>query len=615
MTTRQLSTIRPDLEDLVLQLQQKASTKNAWKSLLPTDAGQTILELVAAVGALDQFSLEMLFREAFPQTSRVDSNSLAIARMLGVRLKRKTPASVEVTFTNNTNIPISFPQFSIFDLEGNPVFNRDQLSVPANATVEATLYEGTLKLFTFISQGRDFQSFTTPEKDFVVSDVDVQVKINSVVIPRTVQGLHKFKKRVDNSDPLSPIFLDNPVFQDFTTRNGALQIIFGNDFFGVKPKANDLVEVIYMETKGLLGNDGSLSGSELTFEGQLDDFIVVANTGLKNGSNELEPRLYKTIAPRLFAAQDVASQKQDFDILFNNPVFPIVDYRIQGQREIDTTDVRFMNTAKVWLLLPNDLNNDSVVPTQQDFRELTKWLTKSSIFTLHYFYDQDFSSVFGLARPASLPYFIEADVYCFNTADLEKVKTEVVNALKELTRLKLGAISRDIYRSDIIELIKKVSPEIDYIILKNPTTDIITNTSTLELTTVVQDDVGTLPPALYEYVVSVVFDYDPTLLNRESLPSIPISINTNALNSSILLKWEPMFGAASYNVYGRTGGNFGLIASVTSPQFLDDGSLAPSAQVPSQQDFSGFRFPDLAPKPNTLTPNDGILIKTLFSDR
>lgn len=84
-----LSDTSPDFESLVLQLQLFLDSKGTWSDVLPSSLGQTLIEMMAAVGAFNQFAIESALREAFLTTAKRQSSVYAVARMLGVRLVRK----------------------------------------------------------------------------------------------------------------------------------------------------------------------------------------------------------------------------------------------------------------------------------------------------------------------------------------------------------------------------------------------------------------------------------------------------------------------------------------------------------------------------------------------
>lgn len=93
--------------------------------------------------------------------------------------------------------------------------------------------------------------------------------------------------------------------------------------------------------------------------------------------------------------------------------------------------------------------------------------------------------------------------------------------------------------------------------------------------TYVQDTTFTgsaLAAGSYNYYVTAVNSVGETL-------STPIAVTIVGSNSYATLTWNPVAGASSYNVYGRTTNSVGYLASVTSPTFNDYGTLTPTART------------------------------------
>ncbi len=85
---------------------------------------------------------------------------------------------------------------------------------------------------------------------------------------------------------------------------------------------------------------------------------------------------------------------------------------------------------------------------------------------------------------------------------------------------------------------------------------------------------GTLTAATYKYKISAMGD------NGETLPAISadVAILSGSANK-ITLSWTALNGAKGYKIYGRTGGNFYLIATVgaTATSYVDTGSVTPDS--------------------------------------
>ena len=80
--SQSLSTVNPDFADLVVQFQAKLASVDAWRDLLTTATGQTLIEFIAGVGELDQYAIERIFQEMFTETARLDSSIYGITKML-----------------------------------------------------------------------------------------------------------------------------------------------------------------------------------------------------------------------------------------------------------------------------------------------------------------------------------------------------------------------------------------------------------------------------------------------------------------------------------------------------------------------------------------------------
>lgn len=98
-----LSTIQPDFDLILAQLQSAARTKNTWTSFLTTDVGKTLLEFMAAIGELDQYGIARNFEEMFSETADIESSLYGITKMLGVRLNRKSPAQTYYRLPDASN--------------------------------------------------------------------------------------------------------------------------------------------------------------------------------------------------------------------------------------------------------------------------------------------------------------------------------------------------------------------------------------------------------------------------------------------------------------------------------------------------------------------------------
>lgn len=145
----QLSTVKPDFESLLLQLQLYLQGTGVWQDLQTSSTGETLMEMMAAVGAFNQFGIESAARETTLTTAVRDSSIYAITRMLGVRIHRKYPAGVTVNLSRtDTSVSVAIPAYTQFAVNGQDFFNRNTLMfAQGSATAAERLFYGPVKEF------------------------------------------------------------------------------------------------------------------------------------------------------------------------------------------------------------------------------------------------------------------------------------------------------------------------------------------------------------------------------------------------------------------------------------------------------------------------------------
>lgn len=150
MSSLKLSDTHVDFEDILSQLQAYAQLNAAWKDNQESSTGRTLLEQMAAVGALALNSVSISMRESFLQTAMRDSSIYACADNLGVRIRRKTPAGVTVHLErDDVSENWLLPRYTQFNVNGKPFFSRDQITfLEGNREPTDLLYSGTIVSYT-----------------------------------------------------------------------------------------------------------------------------------------------------------------------------------------------------------------------------------------------------------------------------------------------------------------------------------------------------------------------------------------------------------------------------------------------------------------------------------
>lgn len=549
-----LSRIHPDYAQIRAQLQLALTGLDTWKDLLPTSTGQAVIDFVASIGDLDQFAIESSYKEAFLDAKK-PSSIYAIAKLLGIRLGRRTPASATVNLSRtDTSGTLTIPSYTEFSGAGTPLFNRSPIVFNIGVTSLAVqLYEGTVKQLTALSDGGDFQLFSPPEQDFQVSDTDVQVTAGSIVIPLVTQGLWNSKGK--------------EAVQDLTFNRGETVILFGNSQYGYKPPVNTPLTFRYVVTAGAAGNSGGFNGVSVSCS-DFSQLTGIASTGLVAGADQRPSSFYRRFGPQLFSASERAHIKDEYTAVAAN--YPsVVDALVVGQRELSPGDNRFMNLVRVSLL-----KNSTWGPAQ--YQAFTNYYQQRTMFPVRFYFEE----------PEARPVDIDANVYCRLEGDLTEIQVAATAAIQKLFEPRAGIIGLNFFKSDIYDAINLASPSVEFVELLEPTTDVFPMFQAPKPPIVTEVfGIGTLTPGIVSYAVTVVTPSGETLAANIGTQTLTGS------NSAALLNWTPVPGAIGYRVYGRTFPGAKLIASLPGnvTTFTDVGFPLSSTDVPAF-DTSGVGY-------------------------
>lgn len=443
-TPIKLSTIKPDFPSLLMQLQLYLQAKGTWSDLQTSGTGQTLLELMAAVGAFNQFAIESAVRETALTTAMRDSSIYAITRMLGVRIHRKSPASVEVDLRREgiatTDMIAVFTQF---DVNGLSFFNRypimfvqgynqaterlyygtpsevvssvafkldynlvlslglntgEQFKVMVNSGSDAgtiktveylggnvgnnlfqvvstetgfssltlstrisllkptiRLHQGTIVEETFTATGEVFQQYALSQKNFNVSDIDVEVRVSD----DTLSGYNTWDAIPDG---LWLAGAYDMVYHDSTSGNGEALITFGDGLNGVSPKLGSTIKVRYSITDGAKSNNG-LTNLNVSLP-SMNNTSGLTVSVISNGADEKPASYYRTMAPYIFKARNRGITSSDYKAVSLD--YPgIMSASVQSQRNVAPSDLRWMNQIQI-CLLPSAQNVEYLTNAEWD---------------------------------------------------------------------------------------------------------------------------------------------------------------------------------------------------------------------------------------------------------
>jgi len=234
---------------------------------------------------------------------------------------------------------IVFPKYTVFSDEGGTIkftSTEDQIMTITDDYVDISVIQGEPKTFAYSASGDVYEEISIDNS--IVEDVLYEVLVNSTAWEE-VSDLNTASKE-DNFYEL-----ENKLNFD------GVNIIFGNDIFGVKLQPGDSVEFKYLETLGLLGNILG-SGIVTTVESTIYDSDASPNTvtiyctntdNLDGGVYEEDIEDIRTNGINTFQAGDKAVVQKDYKVkleensnVFKATVWGAYEYNLDNNLDLWT---------------------------------------------------------------------------------------------------------------------------------------------------------------------------------------------------------------------------------------------------------------------------------------
>lgn len=459
-----LSETSPDFDSLVLQLQLFLDSKGTWTDVLPSSLGQTLIEMMSAVGAFNQFAIESALREAF-LTAKRESSIYAIARMLGVRIVRKSPASVSVRLLRlNATMQQVIPKFTQFTIGQNKFYNRDPIvfgvgvvqvgkaHIYDTTQPSIMLYEGEIRTKTFQADTTQFREIYLEEAGFVVADADVQVKV------KTLPNIIEEWALTRNGNAIWTAESTDKVFYDSTSGLGDTILTFGDGQRGAVPTLGSEIIVTYPVT---LGSAGNLGSSRLEIKHNADASITgITIEIIKNGSDEKPAMFYKTMVPHIFKARSRAVTGKDYQaISLHYPGIASASVSAQRTTAFRASTPNWMNVVQI-CLLPEKPPATSGIPGTEDY---TLTVGQKDDFLQYLQEFQHVAILVDLKDPYRHLVNLEVTLYLKSSSSSTVVIPVVADRIRSVFARQFNTLGRKITQSDITDAC--LVDEVDYVTL------------------------------------------------------------------------------------------------------------------------------------------------------
>ena len=308
-----LGNLNLDFDSIYIDIENYIKSNNEIGSaLFPSDTGKALAELLAGLQANLNLRLETWVKNAYLPGADIKSAIYNLAYTLGSPPRRKVGASMTARLTLETSLSenVTIPKNSVFSCRDQFWYNRDPVVILSGSTqIDFTIYQGEIVSETFLSNGSSFQSFILQEGSFNIDEDYLGVSISSTSWIRERKSLI-FYKDAENKD----------VFKESTNSDGTVSLLFGNTTFGNIPAVNNNIVVSYAKTVGIKSNSNN-TGDEvkLITEILLIDTSPFTPTSISSltkatgGDDEESPETVKFTSPRLFAANERAVTRSDYE--------------------------------------------------------------------------------------------------------------------------------------------------------------------------------------------------------------------------------------------------------------------------------------------------------------
>lgn len=462
----ELSNVRPNFEAIKQQFHAILSEQDAWKDIIQAGGGETVLEFIAVIGSLGQDGIISALQETNLDTASLTSSVYTLMRMLGVHIRRKIPAYVDVRM--NFLAPqdqIYIPTYSQFTIDGIGFFNRIPIVINVNEKFKIIrLYQGAVTMESYTSTGSPYQRFEIGTGEYDISDTDVYCYLpDGSSYTRIEDGLWNHSK-------------SERIFYENTTPEGNTELLFGNNIYGAIPPVNSNLQFVYVKTAGNQFNTTQVGKTvnlvalntwvpdriKRSSEQEVEDyssrvvttFSGITTTPIIGGAQEKDKEHYRAVGPFLNSGRKGMIRRNDhFAVALEYP--GVVDVLFQGQKEMGSYNRNYINV--VWI---TPVMEGGRTMSDLEWTDFTNYLDERSIWRLEWVH----------LPPIRIDLDIEARLFASLETDIQGLKSYAEYNVRDAFGLRRGSLGYTITRSDLNDKLKLnyKNLKVDYVDLVSP---------------------------------------------------------------------------------------------------------------------------------------------------
>ena len=350
----------------------------------------TIIDVLAYNTFYNSFNANVNMNEIFLDTAQVRNNVVAHAKSLGYVPRSATSpfASINVTINNPAGSPSSLSMsrgttfqttidgtnYTFLNLEAQTIQPVGGVYTFSNLKVN----QGTLRTQTYtVDDTSTAQKYAIPDTNVDTATLVVKVKTNSTSSDFDVYTL--VTNIVDVKGDTQAYFLQEGL-------DGQFEIYFGDDVFGKKLDAGNVVEIEYLVTEGVAANNATVFKMTGNVSGNTNASVTLVDKS-GGGADREETDSIKFNAPLSFLSQNRVVTADDYKAIVKNNYTNTETISVWGGEEQAVPEY-----GKVFLSI-KPANADTLTATQKQFIKDSILKTKNLVSITPEIVDPDYTFI------------------------------------------------------------------------------------------------------------------------------------------------------------------------------------------------------------------------------
>jgi len=372
MATNPLDYVDYDFDNLVLQLQNRLRSGDAWKDIYRSGAGEMLIEFLAYILNAGLYYTERRANEGYLLTAKHRSSIVNLVALLNYQPRRKTSSTGILTFSIATPLTkvVYIPKYTeCTAADGTKFLTNESAAIEKGQTsVSVSSIQGELIQKEISANGATGQEYLLNDTG-VENSADTDNPSLRVIVDGTAWSLVSSFLQSNNTDKH---------FRIINESDGTVSVLFGNDVNGLSPTLGSTIVLQYIRTLGADGNVTypdqitSISSAIYDEDGTAVAISVTNTSSFLGGSDEETIEEIRYAAPQVFRTGDRAVSKNDFTAILE-AYSSVETANVWGENEEaeaagTAANYEMLNKVKMSLVLQNwELPDTAFKATLSDY--------------------------------------------------------------------------------------------------------------------------------------------------------------------------------------------------------------------------------------------------------